>query len=126
IVTLTFVDPDSGRIRTKRIPAEEIPVVKYDGECSSATFKACSKWLAEERNFTALRDEFGVEITLHSSNIYALGQDEKPNKALDGDFIGGQLPTGNGTPGGDFFDWFQVTAQPQPTYPSTQQSRGLF
>src|SRR5262249_40591841 len=28
IVTLTFVDPDSGRIRTERIPAEEIPVVK--------------------------------------------------------------------------------------------------
>lgn len=110
IVTLTFADPDSGRIRTERVPPQRKPDVQPYGACSRATFYASTLWLADEHNLSALSNGFGVEITLHGSNIYTDDSNGQPRKALDGDFIGEQLPTGNGTPGGDFFDWFQVEA----------------
>jgi hypothetical protein len=31
-----------------------------------------------------------------------------PGKGLDGDYLADKLPTGNGTQGGDFVDWFRV------------------
>jgi hypothetical protein len=34
-------------------------------------------------------------------------------KALDGNFIGGNLPSGNGTQGGDFVSWFSVEPKPK-------------
>jgi hypothetical protein len=37
--------------------------------------------------------------------------DKKNSKAVDGDFLGGVLPTGNGVPGGAFESWFSVTMQ---------------
>lgn len=117
-VTLTFADADSGRIRSERVPPAKRMAVEIVDECSNVTFQASTAWLADDTNITALRDGFGVEITLHGSNIYTDDSKGRPRKALDGDFIGEQLPTGNGTPGGDFFDWFHVEAQPQ-TAPST-------
>ncbi|MCI1278633.1 MAG: hypothetical protein LKG23_06585 [Nitrospira sp.] len=110
IVTLTFADPDSGRIRTERVPPEKKPVVERHENCSRATFYASTDWLDDERKLSALRNGFGVEIILRGSNIYTDNSNGQPRKALDGDFIGEQLPTGDGTPGGDFFDWFQVEA----------------
>jgi len=120
IVTVTFPDPDSGRIRTERVPPRTKPDVVTEGECSYAIFYASQQWLDDERNFTALRNGFGVEITLRGSNIYTDAADGRPRKALDGDFINEKLPTGNGAPGGDFFDWFQVTGRP---YDATQVTR---
>lgn len=117
IVTVTFPDPESGRIRCERVPASQRPVVEEHGDCSKATFTACPKWLTHERGTTEMKDGFEVEITLHGSNIYSRGYDGHPGKALDGDFIRQMLPTGNGTPGGDFLDWFHVTKQPQSTCP---------
>jgi hypothetical protein len=35
-------------------------------------------------------------------------EDGKSGKALDGDFIGRQYPTGNGVQGGDFISYFSV------------------
>ena len=120
IVTLTFADPDSGRTRAERVPPAKRPSVEIVGECSHATFRASTRWLADDTNITALRDGFDVEITLRGSNIYTDDSTGHPRKALDGDFIGELLPTGNGTPGGDFFDWFHVEAQPHTAQPVPQ------
>jgi hypothetical protein len=122
VVTLTFPDRDSGRVLAERVPPGKRPTVEQYGNCSRATFQADPDWLADERRLSALRDGFGVEITLRGSNIYAIGQGGRPGKALDGDFIGELLPTGNGSPGGDFFDWFHVTAKPHnPQTPHQKQ-----
>jgi hypothetical protein len=122
IVTLNFGDPDSGRTRKDRVPPGKRPAVVYEGECSHAIFYASEDWLDDERKLSALRNGFGVEITLRGSNIYTDASGGRPRKALDGDFIGENLPTGNGTPGGDFFDWFQVKGRPQGPYQATQES----
>jgi hypothetical protein len=42
-------------------------------------------------------------VTLKSAHIL----DEDGN-ALDGEFVAGQLPSGNGTPGGDFYSYFWI------------------
>ena len=122
IVTITFVDPDSGRIRTDRIPAGKRPELVTDGECSHAIFYASPDWLDDERKLSVLRNGFGVEITLRGSNIYTAAAEGRLRKALDGDFIREELPTGNGTPGGDFFDWFQVKPRPQAAYQAPENS----
>jgi len=69
--------------------------------------------------YSALRKEkddgFDVEIILRGSHIMSTN-----GKALDGDFIGGKLPSGNGTQGGDFISWFHV----EPPGESTSPGRG--
>lgn len=100
-------------------PAGEEPIDKEKKRrCSYAEFRVDRKWLrdeVEEGGYSELQDELSkegghidVEITLRGSSI--LGQN---GKALDGDFIAGKLPTGNGVQGGDFFDCFTVVANDQ-------------
>ena len=45
-------------------------------------------------------------------NIYR-EENGKLARALDGNFIGGNLPSGNGTQGGDFVSWFSVEKEPK-------------
>ena len=45
-------------------------------------------------------------------NIYR-EENGKLARALDGNFIGGNLPSGNGTQGGDFVSWFSVEPKPK-------------
>ena len=47
-------------------------------------------------------------MVLKGDFIMSVGDDCVPAKALDGDFIGARLPSGNGTPGGNFESWFFV------------------
>jgi hypothetical protein len=100
--TQTFVE--------KRIPVKEIRTGKI-GNCYTATFWAKDVWISSEldkpdselivdtRHERALK----VEITLRGSRIWSTG-----GKGLDGDYLADKLPTGNGTQGGDFVDWFRV------------------
>ena len=37
--------------------------------------------------------------------------DAENRRSLDGNFIGGKLPSGNGVQGGDFVSWFSVEAK---------------
>ena len=79
------------------------------------------KWIKDEvekGGYSALRNEkelgFDVEIILRGSHIMSTN-----GKALDGDFIGGKLPSGNGTQGGDFISWFHVLPPEPERSPST-------
>jgi hypothetical protein len=73
------------------------------------TFEVEKRWIndeIDEKGFSALReDRFGIdfEILLMANSI--VGEN---GKALDGHFNGKDLPSGNGTQGGDFLSWFHL------------------
>lgn len=105
---LTFFDrqEETGTFVVKRIPAKRILYpTEQKGPCYEATFFADEGWVEDE--LTSKNSELAVgvdiEITLRGSRIWS-----KKGKALDGDFLADKLPTGNGTQGGDFVDWFHV------------------
>jgi len=123
IVTLTFGDPDSGRIRTERVRGKFD--VKKDGDCDTVTFHPSHRWRRDESDFSVLRQGFDVEITLRGSNIYSKGEEGRPGRPLDGELIRDMLPTGNNSPGGDFFDWFHVEG-PLHNHHTGQQEENLY
>jgi len=83
----------------------------WDGDCFTATLVVRPEWIDKELDaddselLADLRYEPGVtvEITLRGSRIWSI-----TGKGLDGDYLADKLPTGNGTQGGDFVDWFSV------------------
>ena len=94
----------------KQIPTVEIRS-EQEGPCFTATFVARPDWIKDELdspNSELLADtryESGVniEIILRGSRIWS-----EAGKGLDGEYLADKLPTGNGTQGGDFIDWFRV------------------
>lgn len=103
---LNFFDrqDETGTFVVKRIPAEAIRTDRR-GDCYTATFVTDRDWVDDElkKKNSELAVGVDVEITLRGSRIWS-----KQGKALDGDFVADKLPTGNGTQGGDFVDWFRV------------------
>ena len=103
---LTFLheDRDSGNLFVKRIPAREIKSEVYEG-CPTALWLPDLKWLDDEieSQRSHLADGCDVEITLRGSRIW-----DSRGKGLDGAFLADKLPTGNGTQGTEFIDWFRV------------------
>lgn len=99
-------DADTGNYRYEQVPGD----VSYDENASTATFKFTSKWLADVYfGYSRIREKGGeFMVVLKSDFIMSAGENGKPTKALDGNFIGGRLPSGNGTQGGDFISWFSV------------------
>jgi len=97
-----FKDVPSGTIVEKFIPSAAIK--PYLNDCQY-TFKVDEDWIREEigAKKSELFDGVDIAIILRSSLIH-----DKNGKALDGDFIGGNLPTGNGVQGGDFVSYFSV------------------
>jgi len=103
-VSFLSLEEGTGSLDVKRIPFAEIKHGK-DGNCYTATFVADRDWIDDEleKKNSELADGVDVEITLRGSRIWSL-----EGKGLDGDFLADKLPTGNGTQGGDFVDWFRV------------------
>ena len=79
-------------------------------KASVATFTINSNWLIDVYfGYSSIREKGGeFLVVLKGDFIMSLGDDCHPPKALDGNFIGGKLPSGNGSPGGDFTSWFFV------------------
>lgn len=106
IVSYLLRDTGTGAFVENRIPVQEIRT-GYDGDCYTATFIATERWINKELDAedSELIAEAGVdiEITLRGSRIWS-----RSGKGLDGEYLADKLPTGNGTQGGDFVDWFRV------------------
>jgi hypothetical protein len=104
LLSFLHEDPDSGNIFVKRLPTRGIVTGKA-GKCFTATWLPDEAWFKDEliSAKSQLRGGVDVEITLLGSRIW----DER-GKALDGAFLNDKLPTGNGTQGTEFFDWFRV------------------
>ncbi len=104
-------DPDTGNYHYEQIPGE----VAYEynettGE-SVAKFVGTSEWRIDTYlGYSPIREKRVGEfmVVLKGDFILSAAEDGKPIKALDGNFIGGQLPSGNGTQGDDFISWFSV------------------
>ena len=122
IVTFLHVDEGTGSLINKRIPGT-VKTGWKDGKengCFQATFVADQDWYKDEllAKNNELADGVEIEIVLRGSRIL---NTQTPAKALDGEFLANKLPTGNGTQGGDFVDWFQVLprnakADPYPNF----------
>ena len=52
-------------------------------------------------------------VVLKGDHIMSVERNGEPSKALDGNFIGGVLPSGNGIQGGDFVSWFYISTPEQ-------------
>ena len=109
-VSYLYRETGTGVYVRKQIPVREV-THQQEGDCYTATLHAREDWIKEELdspNSELLADtryEPGVvvEIVLRGSRIWS-----KNGKALDGEFLADKLPTGNGTQGGEFVDWFRV------------------
>jgi hypothetical protein len=110
IVSYIYRETGTGTYIAKRIPVEQIRS-EQQGDCFTTTFVANPVWVdgeldrpdSELRADTRHEQGVTVEIVLRGSRIWS-----EDNKGLDGDFLANKLPTGNGTQGGDFVDWFRV------------------
>lgn len=113
----------TGYRQIKYIPSAE-KVFKHttkeiqDKEVSLVTFEVEPGWKEDEIEGVHSEIARGAdfEIILRGSSI--LSNDKK---ALDGDFVGGKFPTGNGTQGGDFVSWFSVA--PRENLPKIKRTR---
>jgi hypothetical protein len=65
-----------------------------------------------DRPLTGIRG-FKLKLKLHLKGDFIFS-DEKESKCLDGDFLKGAFPTGNGIEGGLFESWFSLKALPKP------------
>src|SRR5215213_57100 len=118
IVSYIYRETGTGTFIAKRIPVARIHS-DAEGNCYTATFVAHRDWVdgeldrpdSELRADTRYESGVTVEIVLRGSRIWS-----EDGKGLDGDYLADKLPTGNGTQGGDFVDWFRVM-------PSTEKQK---
>lgn len=104
-------DADTGNYRFDQVPGD----ISYDETESIATFKLTSEWLVDVYfGYSRIREKGGeFMVVLKGDFILSLEENGKAPKALDGNFIGGNLPSGNGTQGCDFVSWFSVGPKPE-------------
>lgn len=98
------VEESTGYRRKKYIPLVFNDTEEYIEEIKINVEQA---WIGDEieGGHSEIKNGADFEITLRGSSIMS-----KDGKALDGNFIGGKTPSGNGMQGGDFVSWFRVTA----------------
>jgi hypothetical protein len=104
-----FTDIGNGKVISvelkKKFDAEGFPISK---DAMVTKEDEDEKW--------AITDEEKVYIVKKEGEKYLnfyREENGKPTRALDGNFIGGNLPSGNGTQGGDFVSWFSVEPKPK-------------
>jgi hypothetical protein len=93
-------DREGGFSEDRYIPGN----IFYDEKIKKWVFKVNPKWFIDLEISALQEDGAGFKVVLRGDHIL----DKETNKALDGNFIGGKFPSGNGTQGGDFVSWFYV------------------
>lgn len=103
IITFYHTDEGTGALVPKRIPAGRFEFKQEP--CFAVRWKANEDWIKDELNAknSLLAHGVTIEILVRGSRVLS-----EHLKALDGAFIAGKLPTGNGVQGTDFVDWFRV------------------
>ena len=126
MIAYLYRETGTGTYVRKQIPVESIRSGK-DEDCYTATLYARPDWIKDEletpnselRADTRYEAGVDVEIILRGSRIWSAD-----GKALDGEYLADKLPTGNGTQGGDFVDWFRV--MPAEEKPKGKSYEGQF
>jgi hypothetical protein len=108
-------DADTGNSAFEQIPGTVSS--SWNKGQTVITFEIDSAWLMDVYfGYSRIREKGGeFMVVLKSDFIMSVAENGKPAKALDGNFIGGELPSGNGTQGGDFVSWFSVEPKPEET-----------
>ncbi len=96
-------DREGGFYQDRYIPGN----VHYDANNKKWVFKVDIDWFIDLR-ISDIQEGAGFKILIRGDHIL----DKRTNRALDANFIGGKLPSGNGTQGGEFVSWFYVRANP--------------
>ena len=114
-VMVKMEDTDTGNYRFDMVPGDVSYQYDEGTKSSLAMFTITSKWLIDVFFGYSRVQEKGGEflVLLKGDFIMSTGDDCVPAKALDGNFIGAALPSGNGTPGCDFASWFFITPKPE-------------
>jgi hypothetical protein len=110
MIAYLYRETGTGTYLRKQIPVESIRPNRI-GDCYTVTLYARPDWIKDEletpnselRADTRYEPGVDVEIILRGSRIWSMN-----GKGLDGEYLADKLPTGNGTQGGDFVDWFRV------------------
>lgn len=126
IIAYLYRETGTGTYVRKQIPVDSIQTGK-SGDCYTVTLYANSDWIKDEletpnselRADTRYEPGVDVEIILRGSRIWS-----RRGKGLDGEYLADKLPTGNGTQGGDFFDWFKIV--PSEEKPKGKSYEGQF
>jgi len=126
LIAYLYRETGTGTYVRKQIPVESILSGK-DRDCYKATLYARPDWIKDEletpnselRADTRYEPGVDVEIILRGSRIWSAD-----GKGLDGEYLADKLPTGNGTQGGDFVDWFRV--MPAEEKPKGKSYEGQF
>ncbi|KAF5424734.1 hypothetical protein C5S42_12435 [Candidatus Methanomarinus sp.] len=96
---------DSGKNHELIVKGEDGKQNIYD-QNTIAIFQPKKEWIADVYlGYSKFRDDGKFMVVLKSDFIMSK---DGLGKALDGNFIGGKLPSGNGTQGGDFISWFSL------------------
>jgi hypothetical protein len=115
-------EAETGNYRYEMVPGN----VEYhdSNDIYSATFKIESAWLKDVYfGFSRMREKGGkFFVVLKGDFILSAEEECIPVRALDGNFIGGKLPSGNGTQGGDFESWFYVEPKGSESKETQRQS----
>ncbi|GMT47978.1 MAG: hypothetical protein IEMM0007_1544 [bacterium] len=109
----------AGYFQYRYVPSASI---KYDKDSRKVTFLPTKEWHGDVfEGYSEIKKEGGVcTVVLRGDHI----MDVNNKKALDGNFIGGELPSGNGSQGGDFVSWFSVKSKgqvPKPPKPEENE-----
>jgi hypothetical protein len=114
LVMVKMEDSDTGNYRYEMIPGDVSYSYDDGTKSSAATFTITSKWLVDVfLGYSKVREKGGeFMVVLKGDFIMSDGNACGPAQALDGDFIGAELPTGSGAPGGDFESWFYIGPEP--------------
>jgi hypothetical protein len=126
MIAYLYRETGTGTYLRKQIPVESIRPGKI-GDCYTVTLRARPDWIKDEletpnselRADTRYEPGVDVEIILRGSRIWSTN-----GKGLDGEYLADKLPTGNGTQGGDFVDWFRVI--PSEEKPKGKSYEGQF
>jgi hypothetical protein len=112
VVAITIEDKTGYRLH-QYVPGKIKPFLEEssDSDVKVFTFEFDPRWVNDEvgtndvptsAGYSAIAHGAKFEITLRGCSIFS-----KDGKALDGCFMG-DLPSGTGTQGADFFSWFSV------------------
>ena len=113
LLLVKMEDSETGNYRFEQIPGS----VKYEPRGLRAFFKINSKWIMDVyMGYSRISHEKSEFIViLKSDYILSAAENGASARALDGNCIGGKLPSGNGFQGGDFMSWFYVrSSKPRP------------
>lgn len=109
LLLLKVENKERETFKYEHIPGTVVPHDDNDRNISYATFLIDAEWQNKALDrMHHQKGKFELMVILKGDFVLSVEEDGTLAQALDGNFIGGKLPSGNGIQGGDFVSWFSV------------------